>query len=137
MNLGIVNGDSEEIRMRFNVRYPVTIDFKEIVKKVEEKVNLSTLNFIMGNHNYPLHFQKDHNLIKSLKKAYEETFKKEVKLLASGGGTYAKLMPNTVAFGPLNEGDPDLAHQKNEYIEINQLKECVEAYARAIYELAK
>mgnify|MGYP001267394978 FL=1 len=46
-------------------------------------------------------------------------------------------MPNTVAFGPLNEGDPDLAHQKNEYIEINQLKECVEAYARAIYELAK
>lgn len=137
MNLGIVNGDFEEIRMRFNVRYPVTIDFKEIVKKVEEKVNLSTLNFIMGNHNYPLHFPKDHNLIKSLKKAYEETFKKEAKLLASGGGTYAKLMPNTVAFGPLNEGDPDLAHQKNEYIEINQLKECVEAYARAIYELAK
>lgn len=137
MNLGIVNGDFEEIRMRFNVRYPVTIDFKEIVKKVEEKVDLSTLNFIMGNHNYPLHFPKDHNLIKSLKKAYEETFKKEAKLLASGGGTYAKLMPNTVAFGPLNEGDPDLAHQKNEYIEINQLKECVEAYARAIYELAK
>lgn len=137
MNLGIINGNSEEIRMRFNVRYPVTIDFNEIIKKVEEKVSLSSLNFVMGNHNSPLHFPKDHNLIKSLKKAYEETFNKEARLLASGGGTYAKLMPNTVAFGPLNEGDPDLAHQKNEYIEIKQLKKCIEAYARAIYELAK
>ena len=78
MNLGIVNGDSEEIRMRFNVRYPVTIDFKEIVKKVEEKVNLSTLNFIMGNHNYPLHFQKDHNLIKSLKKVMKKHSRKKL-----------------------------------------------------------
>ncbi|MDU5106982.1 dipeptidase PepV [Clostridium sp.] len=137
MNLGIISGNSEEIKMRFNVRYPVTIDFKKVVKNIEEKVSLSTLSFIMGNHNYPLHFQKDHILIKGLKKAYEETFKREAKLLSSGGGTYAKLMPNTVAFGPLNEGDPDLAHQKNEYIEINQLKKCVEAYARAIYELAK
>lgn len=137
MNLGIINGNSEEIRMRFNIRYPVTINFKEIVKKVEEKVKLSTIDFVIGNHNYPLHFPKDHKLIKSLKKAYEESFNEEARLLASGGGTYAKLMPNTVAFGPINEGNPDLAHQKNEYIEVHQLKKCVEAYARAIYELAK
>lgn len=137
MNLGIINGTSEEIRMRFNIRYPVTINFEEIVKTVEEKVRLSTIDFIMGNHNYPLHFPKNHKLIKSLKKAYEGAFNEEARLLASGGGTYAKLMPNTVAFGPINEGEPDLAHQKNEYIEVNQLKKCVEAYARAIYELAK
>lgn len=137
MNLGIINGNSEEIRMRFNIRYPVTIDFKEIVKKVEEKVKLSTIDFVMGNHNYPLHFPKNHKLIQSLKIAYEGAFNEEARLLASGGGTYAKLMPNTVAFGPLNEGEPDLAHQKNEYIEVAQLKKCVETYARAIYELAK
>ncbi|MGG7143975.1 dipeptidase PepV [Clostridium nigeriense] len=137
MNLGIINGNSEEIRMRFNIRYPVTIDFKEIVKKVEEKVKLSTIDFVMGNHNYPLHFPKDHKLIQSLKIAYEGAFNEKARLLASGGGTYAKLMPNTVAFGPINEGEPDLAHQKNEYIELDQLKKCVETYARAIYELAK
>lgn len=137
INLGIISGNAEEIRMRFNVRYPVSIDFREIVKKIEEKVKLSTIDFVMGNHNYPLHFPKDHKLIKSLKIAYEESFNEEARLLASGGGTYAKLMPNTVAFGPLNEGEPDLAHQKNEYIEVAQLKKCVETYARAIYELAK
>lgn len=137
INLGIINSSDNEITMRFNVRYPVTIDHLKIINKVKDTLRESSLEFVMGNHNYPLHFPKDHNLIKSLKKAYEETFNKEAELLASGGGTYAKLMPNTVAFGPLNVGEEDLAHQKNEYIEVAKLEDCVRAYVRAIYELAK
>lgn len=137
INLGIVQTTSEEIKMRFNIRYPVTIPHELIIENIKKSVAKTTMEFIMGNHNEPLHFPKDHKLVQGLKIAYEETFKEEAKLLASGGGTYAKLMPNTVAFGPVFEHEPDLAHQVNEYIEISQLERAVKAYARAIYELAK
>ena len=137
ISLGIIEGNCDEVKMRFNVRYPVTIDYEHILKNIKLALNNTSMEFRMGNHNKPLHFPKDHELIKGLKKAYESTFNDKCRLLASGGGTYAKLMPNTVAFGPLQEGCVDLAHQKNEYIEISQLEKCVEAYARAIYELAK
>ncbi|MGB9809838.1 MAG: dipeptidase PepV, partial [Caldanaerobacter sp.] len=48
-----------------------------------------------------------------------------------------KEMPNTVAFGPVFPGKPELAHQADEYIEIEDLILNAKIYAHAIYELAK
>lgn len=55
----------------------------------------------------------------------------------SGGGTYARSLKSGVAFGPLFPGRPDIAHQKDEFIEINDLLKATAIYAQAIYELAK
>lgn len=137
LNLGIIDGDEKEISMRFNVRYPVTVKLDDILVRVNTTLATTGFEFKMGNHNAPLHFPKDHALVKALRKAYEESTGQEAKLLAMGGGTYAKLMPNTVAFGPLFEDDENLAHEVNEYINLDTLKKCVEIYGRAIYELAK
>lgn len=76
-------------------------------------------------------------MIKSLQKVYKEQTGKEAELLAIGGGTYAKHMPNIVAFGPIFPGKPDLDHQANEYIEVEELILNSKIYAHAIYELAK
>ncbi|GAA0182193.1 dipeptidase PepV [Clostridium sediminicola] len=137
LNLGIINGDNNEIRMRCNIRYPVMKDHKEILSNIKVKLKENNLIFQMGNHNPPLHFSKDHELVIALKKAYEESTGEVAKLLATGGGTYAKLMPNTVAFGPIFDEKYNLAHQADEFIEVSLLKKCIEIYARAIYELAK
>lgn len=137
LNLGIINGNSSEIRMRFNIRYPVTVSSDSIVNNINEKIKDTNLTFHMGNHNPPLHFPKDHKMIKALKKSYEDIVGEEAELLSTGGGTYAKLMPNTVAFGALFKGSEDLAHKANEFIEISLLEKCIKIYAKAIYELAK
>ena len=137
LNLGIIDGDEKEVSMRFNVRYPVTIKLDDILDSIDDRLSKTEFEFKMGNHNAPLHFPKDHDLVKSLQKAYEESTGEEAKLLAMGGGTYAKLMPNIVAFGPLFEDDENLAHEVNEYIKLDTLKKCVEIYGRAIYGLAK
>lgn len=136
LNLGIIEGNASNITMRFNVRYPVTIYLEQILEIIKEKLGKTGFNFVMGNHNPPLHFPKDHPLVKALKKAYEESVGKEAELLAMGGGTYAKLMPNTVAFGPLFEDDENLAHEINENIKISTLEKCIKIYGRAIYVMA-
>ena len=46
-------------------------------------------------------------------------------------------MPNTVAFGPMFPGDPDVVHQPNEYIEVEKLIKNAKIYGHALYELAK
>ncbi|WP_373897902.1 dipeptidase PepV [Haloimpatiens sp. FM7315] len=137
VNLGIISGNNDEITMRFNVRYPVTADFENIISSIKEKAEVNNLDFEMGNHNPPLHFDKNHRLIVLLKKAYEISTGKTAELLSTSGGTYAKLMPNTVAFGPIFDKKYDLAHQKDEFIELSLLEKCIKIYARAIYELAK
>ena len=54
-----------------------------------------------------------------------------------GGGTYARAMPNVVAFGPLFPGRKATEHMKNEYIPVSDLMDIKEIYKRAIKELCE
>ena len=41
--------------------------------------------------------------------------------LVIGGGTYARAIKNTVAFGARFPGEPELGHQKNECISVKSM----------------
>jgi succinyl-diaminopimelate desuccinylase len=68
---------------------------------------------------------------------YEQQTGEKAELLAIGGGTYARSLKSGVAFGPLFPGREDVAHQKDEYVFIEDLIKAAAIYAQAIYELAK
>ncbi len=57
--------------------------------------------------------------------------------LVIGGGTYARAMKNVVAFGAMFPGDPDMCHQINEYIPVENLVKLAEIYAEAVYRLSE
>ncbi|MBQ7229898.1 MAG: dipeptidase PepV, partial [Oscillospiraceae bacterium] len=54
-----------------------------------------------------------------------------------GGGTYAKSIPNLLAFGPIFPGDEIREHKPDEYISIDNLVKNAQIIAAAMYELAK
>lgn len=54
-----------------------------------------------------------------------------------GGGTYAKAIPNVVAFGPIFPGDEVREHKPDEFMEIDRLMENVHIFAEALYRLAR
>jgi succinyl-diaminopimelate desuccinylase len=85
----------------------------------------------------PHYVDENEFLIQTLKKVYEEQTGEKSYLIAIGGGTYARSLKSGVAFGPLFPGRPDIAHQKDEYIEIDDLLKATAIYAQAIYELTK
>lgn len=136
-NIGVVNMDENKISMAFNLRYPVTFKMEDMMNPFNERIKGTGIKIENFEHQEPLFFPADHPLIKSLQKVYTEQTGKEATLLAIGGGTYAKEMPNIVAFGPIFPGQIDLDHQSNEYIEVDSLVENAKIYAHAIYELAK
>lgn len=137
LNVGTIDAEEDNFSMGINIRYPVTYKLEELInplKDVLEKGNISIQD--IDNKN-PLYYPKDHPLIKTLLKVYNDQTGEDRQPIAIGGGTYAKKMPNIVAFGPIFPGKPDLDHQVNEYIEIEDLVMNAKIYANAIYELAK
>ncbi len=86
-------------------------------------------------HKEPLFMDPNTELIKKLQKVYKEKTGNEPKLLAIGGGTYAKSMDNIVAFGPIFPGEPNVIHQPDEHITVDNLIKNTQIMAAAIYEL--
>lgn len=136
-NVGTVALKDNSIVMSLNLRYPVTFQLEDMLTRVERKLLNTDIEIKNLEHQAPLYFSKDHPLITTLQRVYEEQTGLEPELLAIGGGTYAKEMQNIVAFGPIFPGKPDLDHQANEYIEIEDMVKCAKIYGAAIYELAK
>lgn len=135
LNVGTIRyKQNEEAKLGLNIRYPVTANGKDVKKGIESIKGAALLKF---EDSPPHHVSKDHPLVKTLQRVYEEQTGDPATLIAIGGGTYARSLEAGVAFGPLFPGRPDCAHQKDEYIEIDDLLRATALYAQAMYELAK
>ncbi|CAM3969322.1 dipeptidase PepV [Mesobacillus thioparans] len=138
INVGKLSYNTENGgRAGLNMRYPVTTDLektKETLQQLLDAEGLAIENFTNSN---PHHVDENDFLIQTLKKVYEEQVGEKAELISIGGGTYARSLESGVAFGPLFPGRPDIAHQKDEYMIVEDLLRATAIYAQAIYELAK
>jgi len=136
-NVGTINMDDNSATMTLNLRYPVTNKLEDMMNPFNDKIDGTGIRIEKFQHQEPLYFSPDSPIIKTLQKVYTEQTGNEAKLVSIGGGTYAKEMPNIVAFGPMFPGEPDTIHKPNEYITIDNLIKNAKIYAHALYELAK
>jgi succinyl-diaminopimelate desuccinylase len=118
-------------------RYPVTNKIDDTKKKLDDLLEVNGFVINKFKDTKPHYVDENEFLIQTLKKVYEEQTGEKSYLIAIGGGTYARSLKSGVAFGPLFPGRPDIAHQKDEYIEIDDLLKAAAIYAQAIYELTK
>lgn len=138
INVGKLSYDLENGgRLGLNMRYPVTTNLEETIVKLEAKLTVEGFKIDNFSDSKPHHVDEQDFLVHTLKKVYEEQTGEKAELLAIGGGTYARSLKSGVAFGPLFPGRPDIAHQKDEYMIIEDLLKATAIYAHAIYELAK
>ncbi|WP_246941356.1 dipeptidase PepV [Bacillus pinisoli] len=138
INVGIISYDeSKGGSFGLNIRYPVTQNSDTTISTIKEKVAPYGFSLASFSDSKPHHVDKEHELVKTLQRVYTEQTGEEATLLSIGGGTYARSLEVGVAFGPLFPGRPDIAHQKDEYMEIEDLVKATALYAQAIYELIK
>lgn len=137
INVGVMSYNEQEGgQFGLNMRYPVSFNYAKGMKALTEIANLS--GFLVTNitNSKPHHVSKDNKLIQILQNVYEQQTNTKASLLSIGGGTYARSLKSGVAFGALFPGRPDVAHQKDEYMELEDLFQATAIYAQAIYELA-
>lgn len=137
MNVGIINLNLDKVELTLDIRYPVTHKSEDILRKVEENVKPYSITISNISDNKPLFVPPESDLVRKLMEAYTDFTGERTKPVSIGGGTYARSMPNAVAFGPVFPGEPELAHQKDEYIDIDNLIKITKIYAHAIQKLAQ
>ncbi|MFY9175978.1 MAG: Sapep family Mn(2+)-dependent dipeptidase [Caldicoprobacterales bacterium] len=137
LNLGVIDVDRERGSAIIDIRFPVKYTTEEILSAIEERLNNTGIAVRVIHCQHPLYVPKDHFLVKTLSRVYREQTGQDVEPLAIGGGTYARALKTGVAFGAVFPGKAELAHQKDEYIEIDDLILNAKIYAHAIAELVK
>ncbi len=137
LNVGVVEGDLQVIKLTINIRYPVTTTSEEIYASMEEVLNGYKLGIIKGKHEKPIYVPKDNPFIIELMDIYRKwTNRIEEEPQVIGGGTYARAAKNVFAFGPSFLDDVECAHQKDEFINVDHLITITKIYAEAIHRLA-
>lgn len=137
LNVGMVELDSKSATLTINVRYPVTMDHEDIYEGIMPVINKYNLGVVKEKQQDPIYMPADDPMIETLMDIYKtHTGDENSKPLVIGGGTYARAIKNTVAFGARFPGEPELGHQKDEYISIESLMKMTKIYADAICRLA-
>lgn len=136
-NVGKVNLDSEAGRLLINVRYPVTLGEEDVYEAIMPTLNKHNFGIIRMKHQASIFFPAEDPMIVALMEIYREhTGDLDSQPLIIGGGTYARATKNVVAFGATFPGEEEIAHQKNEFVDIESLVKSSKIYADAIYRLA-
>ncbi len=135
-NTGVIKGDQNKVEFIVNIRYPVTSNSEKVITDIKANINNNKIDVKKLSDAEPLYVEKDDPFIQKLMRAYREFTGDDSDPIAIGGGTYARKVKKGVAFGPLFPGQPELAHQKDEHIGIDDLVKSSAIYARAIIDIA-
>ncbi len=133
-NLGIIRAGEGGVYATLDIRYPVMTNPDMIIKNVS--ASLPDMRVDAMEVKEPHHVPAGSELVQKLLDAYHEVTGYERKCLYTGGGTYARSLQEGVAFGASFPQDEDLAHQANEYADIEGLYKNIKIFALAIVKLA-
>ena len=135
-NLGILRWDGENFSATLDIRYPLCTNEVEILGNIACAVSKYGVHVRRIGGHTPHHVPADHKIVRGLMQVYNELTGDDAKPLAIGGGTYSRMMPNTVAFGVVFPGQEDCCHIADEYIDIDRMMQATRIFAHAIAELA-
>jgi succinyl-diaminopimelate desuccinylase len=137
LNVGILALNDSQAKLTFDIRYPVTLAGEVVESAVRAAAEESGARMARVSGHVPLFVPKTDPLVTTLMGVYERATGTKSTPVSIGGGTYARSMPNIVAFGPGFPGMPQVAHQADESIAVDDLLAGAEVYLAAFEELGK
>lgn len=132
VNTAVINYKDRDLLMKFNVRYPITVDPEIMEMKVKNIAEKFGALYQITANKPPLFVHPDLPEIQLLLKAYEKITGEKGEPTTTGGGTYCRAFPFSVSFGGNFPNQEELAHEINEYAELKNLKKMTHIYGEAI-----
>ncbi|HKM28659.1 MAG TPA: M20/M25/M40 family metallo-hydrolase [Anaerovoracaceae bacterium] len=128
----IIQMTEHSVKVCINVRFAYTTDSSELTALFEgicreEKGSIVEISSLPA-----VYVSKERPFLRMLAEAYEEETPFKNDFVLGYGGSYAKVMPNMVSWGPIFPGMEDTCHEENEYINIEDLMTNVRVYYKAI-----
>lgn len=130
--------------LTLNIRYPVTLKGGALLEKLRQTAGAYGFETVLLQDSAPNYFNPDSPLVEALCEVYREATGSDAQAYVMGGGTYARKIPNAVAYGPgmaadfsplgLPPGHGE-GHSPDEALHLPTLKKAVEIYVLALLRL--
>jgi len=133
MSPDVANFENGILTILTDIRYPATMELSVI----ENILKSQQVDFSIDHFQPPIFNDPNGKLISTLVSVYNKATGRNEKPIAIGGGTYARALKNGCAFGPVHVSEESVAHQPNEYITLDCLRQISEIYYDAVKELTK
>lgn len=136
-NVGKIDlGKSEQLSI--DIRIPVTVSREEVVNRLVMAAAKYGLEYREYDWLGPIYLPLDHFMVTTLMNVYRQYSGDLVtQPQASGGATYARAIPNCVAFGALTVDEKLTEHKPNERTVLANLYQAMKIYAHAVYKLTR
>ena len=136
-NIGILKADDSGSFVIIDLRVPYSVSLDEITEIIRKNASSYGLETEVESSMDSIYKDKKDPEIKNLTKIWETHmdkftgFKEEYRSkftdpLAIGGGTYARHIPNTIAFGVQAPWQQDQCHQANEHVSVSDFLQWIE-----------
>lgn len=136
LNVGMAKVDDEIASLTLNIRYPVMNKDSEVFEGIEKTLENTQIGIVKNMHEGPIYLSTDEPMVQKMMQAYrEETGDTDSQPFVTGGGTYAKMIDKTLAFGALFPNEDDTMHQADERLCIESYYKMARIYAKAIYSI--
>ncbi len=133
-NVGLATINEDLASITINVRYPVTCNSDQVFDGVNMTLSRNKIGVVKLDDIKPIYMDVDTPMVKKLLTAYrEETGNEDAEPFVIGGGTYAKAVNNTLAFGALFPDEEDTMHQVGEKMKLESFFKMARVYAKALY----
>ena len=148
LNVGMLHADQDGCEARIDFRVPASTDCNDLINKIKEMASGYGLETEVTLHLPPLLKDRKSPEVRVLTDIWERYmdqftgFKEEYRKLhlqpkAVGVGTYARHIPNTIAFGIQAPWQTDQCHQANEHVAVSDfllwtaiIKDFIEAFCK-------
>ncbi|PJZ06484.1 peptidase M20 [Pantoea rodasii] len=152
LNGGLAIPYSQGVAIYLDIRYPILTDKAALLTTLEQAIAPLGGKLTILRDDAPMHVDKESLLVKRLQQTYDAIAEAKTEPYTMGGGTHARVLPNSITFGPgfgrdasvlFNgesvNGRPDFIpaghgspHGPDEFVSIENLKRAFKVYATAI-----
>lgn len=133
LNVGYAKTINDELKIGLDIRYPVSFTEEEIQKRLQSSFSFAKVELQFEHKS--LFVPKDNPLVSSLLKAYNQVTGENREAITIGGATYARALPQAVAFGSTFPEEDSLAHQVDEHVTLDNLVKMASIYKAALKKL--
>ena len=125
--------DKEQAQVKCDIRFPITLQAEDVVRRIRARVEDLGFTLTVLSSYEPLYIEPESALAKGLLKTYQQcTGDTTTKQQIIGGGTYAKTLPNTMAFGAMFPGEIPTEHTAAESWSMDKVRKNYEIFLAAI-----
>lgn len=133
LNLGIAETSDDAITFTVDIRHPISVTRDDVTAAISKAMPYAQVERL--NYHDPLYVDKNDPLVKTLLDVYNEFTGEHAEPLTIGGGTYAKMLPKGVAYGPVFPGEVALIHGDDECISLSSYEKLIAIYKEAVKRL--